>query len=335
MTQRDPSTFTVADLADPTLDLATLGAVASVRPDLWSSILAHPNCTPELTAYIQKYSPTPIAPAAPVAPSPVAEAPAAPSAPEAPAAPSAPEAPAAPTYGQGGYGQQTYGQQSYGQSAQQTPSYGQGGYGQQAQQAQQGYGQQAQQSYGQNTPAVPAYGQAPSSQGYGQPSYGTPAVQGYGQQGYGYGAAAAAPSGLLGKFKAYSGWVLAGLAALMSISLFLPAAKIDTPYVSQTINFFTEGAGNDGIIGIIIFLLTAGTAIAAMFVKNLPWLKIVAGALGIVSGLFGIIEFADINSDVSKAGDYASTGIGLIFLLILSILMIAVSIVSVIPDKKN
>lgn len=56
MSDRDPASYTAADLADPTIAPATLGQIASVRPDLWPAILAHPNCYPELAAFIQQHS---------------------------------------------------------------------------------------------------------------------------------------------------------------------------------------------------------------------------------------------------------------------------------------
>ncbi|WP_298039158.1 hypothetical protein [uncultured Microbacterium sp.] len=54
----EPSTCTAADLLDPNIPSATLGAVATARPDLWSMILAHPNCYPALAAHIQQHLPS-------------------------------------------------------------------------------------------------------------------------------------------------------------------------------------------------------------------------------------------------------------------------------------
>ena len=59
MSDRDPASYTAADLADPSIEPATLGNIAAVRQDLWPAILAHPNCYPELAAYIRQYSAQP------------------------------------------------------------------------------------------------------------------------------------------------------------------------------------------------------------------------------------------------------------------------------------
>lgn len=57
MTTRDPSTYTAGEIAHPSVDAATLAQVASLRPDLWASILANPNCYPELAQWIQQQQP--------------------------------------------------------------------------------------------------------------------------------------------------------------------------------------------------------------------------------------------------------------------------------------
>lgn len=54
MTDREPGSFTAEELASPTTDAATLARAAAVRPDLWSAILANPNCYPELGDWIRQ-----------------------------------------------------------------------------------------------------------------------------------------------------------------------------------------------------------------------------------------------------------------------------------------
>ncbi|UQN15460.1 variant leucine-rich repeat-containing protein [Gulosibacter sp. ACHW.36C] len=54
MTDREPGSFTAEELASPSTDAATLARAAAVRPDLWSAILANPNCYPELGDWIRQ-----------------------------------------------------------------------------------------------------------------------------------------------------------------------------------------------------------------------------------------------------------------------------------------
>ena len=53
----DPSSLTYEQLADPNIDQTTLAQLAAARPDLWPAIMAHPNCYPELTAWIWQQTP--------------------------------------------------------------------------------------------------------------------------------------------------------------------------------------------------------------------------------------------------------------------------------------
>lgn len=55
MTQppREPSSYTAADLTDPTIDAATLRNIAAERSDLWPQVLQHPSCYPGLADYIR------------------------------------------------------------------------------------------------------------------------------------------------------------------------------------------------------------------------------------------------------------------------------------------
>lgn len=65
-TPKDLSAFTAADLNDATIDPAVLASLTQARPDLWPAILAHPNCYPELGAWIRKHTaPMPQEPQAP------------------------------------------------------------------------------------------------------------------------------------------------------------------------------------------------------------------------------------------------------------------------------
>ena len=50
--------LTLGDLANPNIDQASLAQLAQNRPDLWQGVLAHPNCYPDLAAWIRQRVPT-------------------------------------------------------------------------------------------------------------------------------------------------------------------------------------------------------------------------------------------------------------------------------------
>ncbi|MGL3150443.1 hypothetical protein ACSS7Z_08760 [Microbacterium sp. A82] len=53
MTDRASSSYTAAELADPSVGLQTLTQLAQERHDLWPWIIVHPNCSAELAAWIR------------------------------------------------------------------------------------------------------------------------------------------------------------------------------------------------------------------------------------------------------------------------------------------
>lgn len=60
MNVREPASYTVADMADASIDAATLAQLAGAREDLWVAISLHPNCYPALAEWITQQSvPTP------------------------------------------------------------------------------------------------------------------------------------------------------------------------------------------------------------------------------------------------------------------------------------
>jgi len=46
----------MSDLANPNIDQTTLAQLAQFRPDLWSGVLNHPNCYPDLATWIRQRS---------------------------------------------------------------------------------------------------------------------------------------------------------------------------------------------------------------------------------------------------------------------------------------
>lgn len=60
MNERAPSSYTVTALGDPTIEPGMLGRIAGAKPDLRMAVLAHPNCSPDLAAWIQQQTPDPL-----------------------------------------------------------------------------------------------------------------------------------------------------------------------------------------------------------------------------------------------------------------------------------
>lgn len=54
MADKPLTEFTQQDLANPGIDQNTLHELANARPDLWQAIAAHPQCYPELRAWIEQ-----------------------------------------------------------------------------------------------------------------------------------------------------------------------------------------------------------------------------------------------------------------------------------------
>ncbi len=183
-------------------------------------------------------------------------------------------------YGQQGQSQQ-YGQNQYGQAQQN--QYQQGGYGQPQQYGQNQYGQQ----YGQNQ--------------YGQSTYG--------QAGSGF----SAP-------KEWTGWlpfIIAGLAVLSFIAIFLPAASVKSEFVSESGTLLN---GDDGVKVLAIFSLILAIAavvvpVVAFFIprKPLPLIypiaAIAAGALGVITYIVLLVMIGDAVAEANKFEGFGSYGI--------------------------
>lgn len=70
MTYISPENYTPEALANSDVSAETLAEIVQTRHDLWAAVAAHPNCYPELSAYIAQYLPTlGVAQEAPVTPS--------------------------------------------------------------------------------------------------------------------------------------------------------------------------------------------------------------------------------------------------------------------------
>ncbi|WIK83447.1 hypothetical protein CJ193_004895 [Pseudoglutamicibacter albus] len=183
---------------------------------------------------------------------------------------------------QSGGGQQQSQQQNQFQQHQPAQSYNTG-YGQQGQSQQYGQNQYGQQQYGQNQ--------------YGQSTYG--------QAGPGF----SAP-------KEWTGWlpfIIAGLAVLSFIAIFLPAASVKSDFVSEsgTLLNADDGVKVLAIFSMILAIAAVVVPVVAFFVprKPLPLIypiaAIAAGALGVITY---IVLFVMIGDAVAKANKFEGFG---------------------------
>ena len=180
-------------------------------------------------------------------------------------------------YGQQGQSQQ-YGQNQYGHAQQN--QYQQGGYGQAQQYGQNQYGQQ---QYGQNQ-----YGQ--STHGQAGPGFSAP--------------------------KEWTGWlpfIVAGLAVLSFIAIFLPAASVKSEFVSEsgTLLNADDGVKVLAIFSMILAIAAVVVPVVGFFIprKPLPLIypiaAIAAGALGVITY---IVLFVMIGDAVAKANKFEGFG---------------------------
>ena len=187
-------------------------------------------------------------------------------------------------YGQQGQSQQ-YGQNQYGQAQQN--QYQQGGYGQP-------------QQYGQNQ-----YGQQGQAQQYGQ-QYGRST---YGQAGSGF----SAP-------KEWTGWlpfIIAGLAVLSFIAIFLPAASVKSEFASEsgTLLNADDGVKVLAIFSMILAIAAVVVPVIAFFIprKPLPLIypiaAIAAGALGVITYIVLLVMIGDAVAEANKFAGFGSYGL--------------------------
>lgn len=274
MTDRDPASYTAADLTDPTINAATLRSIAAERSDLWPQVLQHPSCYPGLAEYIR--------------------------------------------------GQQAPPQPPAGQPQQQGPGAGE--------QITAGARQVAEgaQDFFRNTAAPAVSGATRSARANGSKSW------------------------------TFLGRLAQPVIALLGfITLFAPALRASDEYnvegtaenlaeqfgmsdeldqvrdeygLHTSQNFLTQDLTAAGVILLLLFLATIGLAVASL-VMSQAWTRYAAGAAGGLAGLIGII--VSIIYLVAATDDVNAVGFGAVLMLILSILLIAASVIALLPQKKS
>lgn len=325
MTERDLSTYAEQDLADPAIEPATLGHLATARPDLRPAILGHPNCYPALAEWLrariapEEQRPQTGAPAggqtAPQgspagAQQPQAGATSAPSA--RPASAPSPEAWAASF-------QQRVGREpsmseyqaavAAGEVAQTraTPSFAAG-----AQEAASAASAGAKEFF-QNRVAPAAQNAARNFQETVNDKNATP----------------------LAKLIRIAGFVLPAVALLAIVGLFLPAISASGWGYEESVNMFQ--ADGPGIFLLILDILAIAGAVVWIVLGTL-WARMTAACVGALTGLVTLVVTILVfvgASDASGWGVSASAGFGTVILLLLSLLTIAASVLMFFPTEKK
>lgn len=302
--QRDPASYSAQELADPSIDPTTLRQIAAARPDLWPQIQSHPNCDQELAGHIRRNTP----PAAPQPPTSTGAQPpfGAPNGGQRPPGQPGPPPQGGPPHpGQPYPGQPHPGGQYPGrpQEASQAP--------QGAQQPTSGAKQFADgaKDYFTNTVAPAALNAAQTvSQRSGQ--------------------APGAPVHWTIWFR----FALPVIALIAIISLFMPLVSASHMGYSVSVNYFSEEAGGEGAILLVLFLALIGFAVTSL-VTGKKWAAITAGVLGVLAGLIGMINGFG-SASAASSHMYGSAGAGAILLGITGIGMLASAIITFVPQQR-
>lgn len=302
MLVNEPVNYTVANLADPGIDAATLGQVAAARPDLWAAILAHPNCYPELADWLRQRMP---------------------GADERPPAPESAETAAHRVTG-GDRGSVPFEQVQSHQLASMEHQVARalrmlkerrGSLDPSVQQMSAGAKQLAAgaKDYVTNTVAPAAAGAAKSIQR---------AVN-----------ERAGQSPDRANRNTWVPFIGPAAAFIAIISLFLPIGSVSAFGYAISFNYFSEEVGGEGVMLLILMLTSIAFAVVSILTRK-KWARIMAGIVGILVGLFGMIDGFGTMANISSLSG-TSVGAGAVLLAITSSVLFAVAILTLLPQKRS
>lgn len=125
--------------------------------------------------------------------------------------------------------------------------------------------------------------------------------------------------------KGWMDWmpIVLPIAALVSIiSLFLPIVSA----LGLSASFFSSGylTGSDGTLLLVLMIITILASAPLIFIR-IPLTYIIAGVVGLIVGVLSMVVSFVYMARVGRFG--ASVGVGLIFLLLLSFVIIAASVI--------
>lgn len=302
--QRDPASYSAREMADPSIDSVMLRQIAAVRPDLWPQIQSHPNCDQELAGYIRQNTP-----------------------------PAGPQPPTA-TGAQQPFGSQTGGQRPPGRPGPQP----QGG------QPYPGQPHPGQPHPGGQYPGHPEVG-SQTSQGAQQIASGAKQLAGGAKDYFNKTVAPAAVSaaqnvsersgqapGSPVHWTIWFRFALPVITLIAIISLFMPIVSASYRGYSMSVNYFSEEAGGEGAILLVLFLTIIGFSVASL-VTGKKWAIITTGVLGVLAGLIAMINGFG-SASAASSQTYGSAGAGAILLGITGIGMMATAIITFLPQQR-
>ncbi|MEU3018942.1 hypothetical protein ABZ635_16265 [Nocardiopsis sp. NPDC007018] len=296
--QRDPASYSAQELADPRVDATTLRHVAAARPDLWQSILNHPNCDAELAAYLRQNS--------------------------RPATPPPGGHPQGPPHAQG---PQTH----PGAAPQQgpPPQYGpQPPAGPPPQGAPQTEGQPSQASQGAQQMAAGAKDLANGAKAYFTNTVAPAAVSAAQTVSQRSGQA----SGTL-HWSIWCRFAIPALALVGIISLLLPLGSVSYGGRTEHFNYFSPDApGEEGVLMLTFYIFVIVFGVVSLLTGQ-RWALITVAVMGIVTGVFGMLNGFGNASRISSEA-YASAGFGAILLGISGLALIVAAVITLLPQQK-
>lgn len=138
----------------------------------------------------------------------------------------------------------------------------------------------------------------------------------------------AAPTGALQVWIQRAPLILPIAAFVGIIALFLPIATI----FNYSVNFFSELAGGEGVVLLILMLLVIAASIAAL-VTRAKWAQITAGVIGLIAGFFAAFDGFGNMISISNAG--FSIGFGLVVLAIVGVALLIAAVLTLMGLRKR
>lgn len=268
------STFTLLQMADPNIEQATLAQIVDTQPELWTAVLAHPNCYPGLSAHIRQHLPTLGVPQV--------------------------------------LSQPTQFPQDQPTSVDQMAA----GAKQLAAGAKEYFAHTV-------VPAAKCAGESLQKTAAAQINAASQANASSQQTG-------STPSGVA-KLTGWAPLAVPALAFVAIISLFLPVGSVSAYGYSESINFFSEEVGGEGVALLICMLLVIAGAVLAM-VTGKRWVRITTGVLAALFGLLGAIDgFANMANLGNTSG--VSIGAGVVLLAISSTALVVAAVLTLVTKK--
>ncbi|MDY6054766.1 hypothetical protein [Micrococcus sp.] len=136
----------------------------------------------------------------------------------------------------------------------------------------------------------------------------------------------------LTKAQHYAGPALAVLGVLSALSLFLPLAKA----FGYSVGWFSSDAPEgEGALLMVCFLLAAAAGLAAHFLRK-TWVRIVAGLLALLVGIFAVMDGFGNIARIQEAGSgIVEPGASLFLIGLFGLLMLVAGVLLLLPQRRR